>query len=386
MTARHWPLALWYACHFAAVGLLLPYLAPWLESVGLTPFRIGLVFAVLGVTAIVAPNLWGWIADHTGRRVGLIRVSTACALVSFALVVSAPGFWTLLAGMALFGCFRNAALPQFEALTFEHLGDQRHRYGMIRLWGSIGFIVAVLGAGAWLEGGGLTLFPVLMLAGLAAIWLASLTVREPWSAVRRNEPISIGNVLRQRQAWGLLLVSFLQQASHGPFYAFFSIHLARVGYGETAIGLLWALGVLAEIVIFVLMPRLLSRYAASSLIAMALMMTALRWVITGWLAEMLVFVVAAQLLHAASFGVFHAAAIDRIHRLFEGRARGRGQALYSSLSFGAGVACGSFLAGAGWERIGPAWTFTAAAGCALLALVASRRLMRSNGDLGAGAS
>lgn len=379
MSRRHWPLALWYACHFAAVGLLLPYLAPWLEEAGHSAFRIGLVFAVLGVTAVVAPNAWGWLADHTGRRLRLIRFSTACAALCFALVALAPGYWLLLAGMALFGCFRNAALPQFEALTFEHLGEQRRRYGEIRLWGSVGFIIAVLGAGAWLEGGGLALFPVLMLAGLAAIWLAGMMVQEPFVPPRSAGVNPLGPILRRPEAWILLLVSFLQQASHGPFYAFYSIHLAHAGYGAGAIGQLWALGVLAEIVIFVLMPRLLGRYAARELIMLALALTALRWVITGWLVQDLGAMVFAQLLHAASFGVFHAAAIDRIHRLFEGRARGRGQALYSSLSFGAGVAFGSFMAGAGWDRIGPGWTFSAAALCALLALALASALRESDG-------
>lgn len=386
MIRRHWPLALWYGCHFAAVGLLLPYLAPWLRDGGYSSFQIGTVFAILGLTSVIAPNLWGWLADHTGRRLELIRVATALAALSFLLAARMDTFWALALALTLFGCFRNAALPQFEALTFEHLGDERHRYGAIRLWGSVGFIVAVMAAGAWLEARGMDYFPWLMTGTLAAIWAASLLVESPPGGEDLSAGGSVRRVLARPEAWGLLLVSFLQQASHGPFYAFFSIHLADLGYRETAIGLLWALGVLAEIVIFVITPRLLGRYAADRLIAVALGMTVVRWLVTGWMAHSLVMIVAAQLLHAASFGMFHAAAIDRIHRLFTGRARGRGQALYSSLSFGAGVATGSFLAGLAWDGLGAGWTFTAAAACALAALAAAALLAGGHGDSRRGAS
>lgn len=361
MIRRHWPLALWYACHFAAVGLLLPYLAPWLKSGGHTSVQIGTVFAILGLTSVVAPNLLGWLADHTGRRLELIRLATALAAVSFFLAAQMVSFLTLALALTLFGCFRNAALPQFEALTFEHLGDELHRYSVIRLWGSVGFIVSVMAAGGWLEARGMDQFPWLMTGMLAAVWGASLLVVQPPPHRETGESGSVRRILARREAWSLLLVSFLQQASHGPFYAFFSIHLAELGYRESAVGLLWALGVLAEIVIFVFMPRLLARHAARSLILLALILTVLRWLSIGWLGEFFWMIITVQLLHAASFGIFHAAAIDRIHRLFTGRARGRGQALYSSLSFGAGVAAGSFAAGAAWDGLGAGWTFTGAA-------------------------
>lgn len=381
MMWRHWPLALWYACHFAAVGLLLPYLAPWLRSGGYGSVQIGTVFAILGLTSVIAPNLWGWLADHTGRRLELIRVATAMAALSFLLAAQTDSFLPLALALALFGCFRNAALPQFEALTFEHLGSERHRYGAIRLWGSVGFIASVTAAGAWLEARGMAQFPMLMTGMLAAIWSASLLVNRPPAPRESGEDGSVRRILVRPEAWGLLLVSFLQQAGHGPFYAFFSIHLADLGYGETAVGLLWALGVLAEIVIFVLMPRLLARYAALTLITLALGLTALRWLAIGWLGGMFWMIVVVQLLHAASFGMFHAAAIDRIHQLFTGRARGRGQALYSSLSFGAGVAAGSFLAGLAWDGLGAGWTFTGAASLALAGLVCAGVLRGRHGDL-----
>lgn len=380
MIRRHWPLALWYACHFAAVGLLLPYLAPWLKNAGHSSVQIGTVFGILGLTSVLAPNLWGWLADRSGRRLELIRLATALAAASFLLAARMESFLALALALTLFGCFRNAALPQFEALTFEHLGSQRHRYGAIRLWGSVGFILSVTAGGAWLDSRGLSNFPLLMTLMLVVVWGASHLVARPPAARERYGSGSVRRILRRRAVWVFLLVCFLQQASHGPFYAFFSIHLEDLGYRESAVGLLWALGVLAEIVIFVLMPRLLARYAAMSLISLALVLTVARWLAVGWLGGGLAVMILVQLLHAASFGVFHAAAIDRIHSLFTGQARGRGQALYSSLSFGGGVAVGSFLAGLAWDGLGAGWTFTGAAVLAAAGLLLALSLGSRHGE------
>jgi PPP family 3-phenylpropionic acid transporter len=163
------------------------------------------------------------------------------------------------------------------------------------------------------------------------------------------------------------------QASHGPYYAFYSIFMKDHGYSETLIGQLWALGVLAEVGLFVIMHHLLDRLGARRVLIASLGLAALRWVIIGYFADSLVAVLLAQLLHAATFGTFHAAAIHLVHHYFRGRHEGRGQALYSSVSFGAGGAVGSLIAGYAWATLGPSITFgTAGAVAALGAFVAWR--------------
>jgi len=153
----------------------------------------------------------------------------------------------------------------------------------------------------------------------------------------------------------------LAQASHGPYYTFFSIYLEDLGYTRTLIGVLWALGVVAEIIIFLLMHRLLPCYGARNLLLTALLITVIRWLLIAAQPQNLPILLIAQIMHAASFGILHASAIHMVHRLFPGRLQGRGQALYSSLSFGLGGAIGSLLSGYVWSNLGASWIYYMAA-------------------------
>jgi PPP family 3-phenylpropionic acid transporter len=168
------------------------------------------------------------------------------------------------------------------------------------------------------------------------------------------------------------------QASHGPYYTFFSIYLEDHGYARSVVGSLWALGVIAEVLVFTQMHRLLPRFGASRLLLFAIVVTTLRWVLIALFVDVVPVLLVAQLMHAASYGLYHAAAISLIHRLFPGRLQGRGQALYSSLSFGVGGALGSLASGYVWEGQGGAATYLLAAmlaGLGILAAIATRILV-----------
>ena len=136
----------------------------------------------------------------------------------------------------------------------NHLGGNTHHYSGIRLWGSVGFIIAVAGLGPLLEVYGTGLLPWVLLVLFAAIWLSSLMVPESAAGHLPLGQEPLFDVLKRPVVFSLLLVSFLMQLSHGPYYAFFSIYLESYGYSTALIGQLWALGVLAEIGVFILMP------------------------------------------------------------------------------------------------------------------------------------
>ncbi|MGD8312783.1 MAG: MFS transporter, partial [Gammaproteobacteria bacterium] len=271
--------------------------------------------------------------------------------------------------MTVFSFFWNAALPQFEATTMNHLGMRTHRYSSIRLWGSVGFIITVAGLGPLLDSYGTALLPQVLVVLFALIWLSSLAVPESAAGHLPVEQAPLRRVLRQRTVLALLAVCFLVQASHGPYYALFSIYLEDHGYSTGLIGELWALGVIAEIGVFLLMPVLLPRFGARRLLLTAVGLTTLRWLLIGGFVDKLAVMVFAQTLHAASFGLYHAVAIYLIHRLFTGAYQGRGQALYSSLSFGAGGAAGSLASGYLWSGVSPQAVFLLAAAISLAALV-----------------
>ncbi len=358
-------LSSFYFFYFASLGALIPYWALYLESLGFTPRQIGELMAILMATKIIAPNVWGWIADHTGQGMRIVRLGSLFAAVAFATIFAAQGYWWVALVMLLFSFFWNAVLPQFEAVTLAHLGSEQQRYSLIRLWGSVGFIVVVVGLGPLLDRFGVELLPWVMLGLLLAISAVAWQVPEGKVEAPGTRHRPLLEILARPQVLALLLCCFLMQASHGPYYTFYTLYLEQYGYSRGTIGQLWGLGVLAEVGIFLVMHRLVPRIGLYNLLLASLLLAALRWLLIGLGAGSLYLLLFSQLLHAASFGVFHASAIALVHRCFTGRHQGKGQALYSSVSFGAGGAVGSLYSGYMWEHLGPSSGFLVAASIAL---------------------
>ena len=358
-----------YFFYFASIGTLIPYWGLYLKSHGYSSQQIAFVFAAIMGTKIISPNIWGWIADITGQRLKVIRIASFLSVLVFLGVFVSLDYGWIVFVMMTFSFFWNANLPQFEALTLAHLGKQTHRYSEIRLWGSWGFVLMVMILGVVFETYGVELFPLVFSVLLLGIWMSSFLVSNPRSATSGDSNVSILSILRHPPVIVFLLSCLLLQMSHGPYYAFYSIYLEQNHYSRSLIGELWALGVIAEIVIFLLMHRLLSKYGIRRLLIVSLALTSIRWLVIGSFVDSLPFLILAQCFHAASFGVFHAVAIHLIHQFFPGATQGRGQALYSSVSFGAGGALGALYSGYSWVNFGPQATFYLAATIALFALL-----------------
>jgi PPP family 3-phenylpropionic acid transporter len=364
----YWRLSGFYLFYFASLGALLPYWSLYLKSLDFSITEIGQLMAILMATKIVAPNVWGWIADRTGQRMRIIRMASLLAIISFAGVFVTDTFWWLATVLVVFSFFWNATLPQFEVTTMNHLGDDMHRYSGIRLWGSVGFILAVAGLGVLLGHYSAAVLPYVLLGLFVLIWINSLCVPESAAGHLPLDQEPLRRVLRRPVVLSLLAVCFLVQASHGAYYSFFSLYLEGFGYSTTVIGQLWALGVLSEIGVFLLMPVLMPRFGARNLLLLAVVLTTLRWLLTAFYADNLIVITLSQTLHAASFGLYHAVMIFIIHSLFTGTHQGRGQALYSSLSFGAGGAAGTLVSGYLWSGLGPQAMYLVAAAISLCAV------------------
>ena len=345
----YWRLSSFYFLYYAFLGAMMPYWSLYLQAVGLDAAAIGVVLAVMAAIRIVAPNLWGWLADRTGRRLLIIRTGAFVALLTFAGLLVRADLWWLVAVVALHSVFWNAILAQYEVITLASLGEQVHRYGQVRLWGSVSFIVAVVGGGQLFDRISVTWLPELLLALLVLIAAGTLLIREP--AVARREPPAGGlrELLGARPVQAFLAASFLLQFSHAPYYGFFSLYLEQHGYTRAATGLIWSLGVIAEIGVFAFAHRLLARFSLRSILLASLLLAALRWLMIGFGAGHAVVLLLAQCLHAASFGSFHAAGIELLRRYFAPAQQGRGQALYAAVSFGAGGAVGALGSGVLWE-------------------------------------
>ena len=377
----HGRLAVWYFWYFAFIGAFLPYFALYLQSIGMSAGRIAVLMSLGQFMRLVAPLLWSWLADSVGRRVRIVVASTAAALASFSVVFLTEDFVGLLLGMAVLHFFWSASLPLVEALTLGHLAANPERYGRVRLWGSIGFIVTVMGVGLLLD-----LAPIrsqlwVSWALLLGTLLSALTLTEvKGHAEQVSGPII--EVLRQRKVLFLLGAGLFMTASHGALYVFYSIHLVAQGYGKTLVGALWTLGVVAEIVVFLLMPRISLRVSMRSILLACFLLAALRFLLIGWAPGFIGLLVVAQLLHGASFGAHHAATMAALNRWFAAGQQARAQALYGSTAYGAGGLGGALLAGVLWESSGAGITFSAASALALVGLVLVWRGVP--GDLPAG--
>jgi PPP family 3-phenylpropionic acid transporter len=365
----YWRLSAYYFFYFAFVGAFSPYFTLYLQSIALTPADIAILMSLMQLMRVVAPNLWGWLAERLGRRLAIVRLSALASLAGFGLFFFTTRFDGLFVAMALMAFFWSAALPLVESLTFAHLRHEASRYGSIRVWGSVGFIAAVLGIGYVLDFlaiDSVLWMTALMLAGIA---LCALLLPEATAAPGCRDTASLRETLRRPEVRALLGACFFMSAAHGALYVFYSIFLVGHGYGKALVGWMWTLGVVAEIGVFMLMPRLMHRFSMRDILLFAFGCAVLRFAMIGWGVDSLVVLTLAQLLHGATFGAYHAAAIAAVNLWFPGKLQSSGQALYGSLSFGAGGMLGGLLSGFTWDTIGAAWTFTLGSGFALAGLV-----------------
>jgi PPP family 3-phenylpropionic acid transporter len=365
--------------YFAFIGIFSPYLSLWFDARGLSIAEIAVLMALPQMLRIVAPPFWGWMADRGGRRIALLRVSAIASLGLLLLFPFAGGVGALAVLMLLLFFLTAAQMPIGESLALELSRGDAGRYGRMRMWGSVGFIVTVLGGGPLLDRFGLDALPWLMAAAMAL--LAAVTLSLPEQPLRRavRAGVSLGERLREPAVLAFLASAFLMVFAHAALYSFFSLYLERHGYSRTAIGAIWAIGVVAEILLFMLQRHLFDRLSAMRLLAFSFLVCALRFAMVGASDGALWVLVWAQLMHAVTFGLHHSASMAVLHGWFEPAQQGRAQAAFIVVAYGLGGTSGGLVAGWLWERFSPTATFFGAAAAALAgwgAVALSARLER----------
>jgi len=353
-------LSAFYFAYFAYIGVLAPYFPLYLSARGFQAAEIATVLALPGIARIFAPALWGWLADRTGAKRGIVILSCAAMVCAFAALPFVQGLTAVAVLIALMSVLSAGGMPLVEAITLSTLAGASGRYGRIRLWGSIGFIAAVLAAGAWLDvRPAVTVAPLLLVLALFALAAAVALPPgggKPPASTEAPRAFALGPEVR-----ALLGAGFCMAVAHGALYAFYTLHLQRAGYPSTVIGALWTLGVVAEIVVFVLLPAFFRRFALSAILLASFVAAAARFAAIGWAGASFPILVLAQLLHGLTFGAHHAASVAVVHHVFPETAHARGQSLFTSMSYGAGGAAGILLAGWAWETGGPELAFSLSA-------------------------
>ncbi|MGA1207307.1 MAG: MFS transporter [Litorivicinaceae bacterium] len=347
-----------YGLYFALVALIVAWLGPYFEALGYTASEIGILIGILTGSKIVAPYLWGMLGDRIPNRLRVVQAGMlGSALISSWLLVT-PGFWSLVLILAVLGLFWNAIIAQFDTLTLEYLGGAHHRYSAIRLWGSVGFICAMLASGAWFRVFSLASLPWMLLMGLLLSSLLTLCLPPVVHAPPSDVPLGrVVDRLRLPVVWLFFLVAALNQFAHGPLNVFFTLYVQEHGYSALQAGQLWALAVAVEVVLFWCLPRFLARLDLRRLLLWALAAGAFRWVMTAFWVDVPWVLMGLQMLHALTFAAIHSVSIEFVRRWFPRQLAGRGMALYSGLVFGVGGSAGAFAAGFLWEHAGSTVSF-----------------------------
>lgn len=370
-------LSCFYAAFFVFSGIHLPFWPIWLAAKGLSSVEIAAILAAgIGIKILVNPIV-AQMADRRGTRHALMLRLMMGAAIAFTAFFVADGFWPLFLANLLFLALLTPVMPLGESLTVLAARASGFDYGRVRLWGSIAFIAAAFGAGAFLAGrSGETivwlLAPPLLLTLLSVVLVPD--VRAPAVAPGR---IAAFELLRDRTFLLVVLACALVQSSHAAYYAFGTLHWRAAGHSEVVIGVLWAEGVIAEVILFAAGPAVLKRVSPAGLILLAALAGVARWTATA-IGTALPLLIVVQLLHAFTFGAAHLGAIHLIARHVAPALSASAQSLYSAIVMGLGLGLATLVAGPLYD-VSPGAAFLAMAALSAAAGGAAYLLIRSLG-------
>ncbi|HWB52272.1 MAG TPA: MFS transporter [Stellaceae bacterium] len=350
-------LSAYYAASFLIVGIKAPFWPVWLAGRGFGPREIAALFAAAIWVNVATTPLLGALADRLGRRRGMMVVLAAAALAGYAGLWNAYAFWGVLGLTLVTATAQTALMPLGDSITLAAVRDRGIDYGRVRVWGSVSFIVAAIASGAALShaaagsAGGNTVL-ALVLAACLVLFAACLAV--PRTAIRpavASRRTAFAAVARDRRFWRFVAVAAALQASHQVYYGFGTLYWRTLGFSDAMIGVLWAEGVVAEIVLFWQGSRLLARLGPLGLMILGGAAGIVRWGLMG-LIPALPAALALQTLHALTFGAAHLGAMNYLSRTVPPDASASAQALYSGASSGFGSGLVMLAAGALYAELG----------------------------------
>ena len=371
-----------YFFYFAILGLVIPFLPVYLDFKGLNSLQIGEVLAIFTATKIIGPTLWANLADKTGQQLTIIRFGALFACISFSLLIFVDSYWPIAFVLAIFSLFWTAILPQLEVHTLSCVRRSAKIYARVRLWGSLGFIVFAVLAGEVIAKTSPNAFSFIGLVILLALYLSTLSLKaNRLKSVVHGAKNSIFSTLFTANFILFFLSGLLLQISFGPYYSFFALYLRDLNYPVYAVGVYISLGVVAEIFIFIVVGRLYQRFSMRLLLILSFLFTALRWYVTGNYAGNAGILALSQLLHAASFGLYHSVSISFIEQYFNADQQNRGQAIYISGVYGLGGAIGAYLAGFVWlDGVGAQAAYQLASYLAVIAALLALMIKRASNN------
>jgi MFS transporter, PPP family, 3-phenylpropionic acid transporter len=375
------PFAALSAAYFSHIGIVNTFISLWLKEIGYGVAVIGLIASVQAFSRLAAPYAWAWLGDHTGRQAHLLRISSCLALIGSLGFFWPEGGALWLMACLLFMYLNNSALMPMSESALSQVVTQNgvfnvKLHGRVRLFGSLGFMLTVLAAGAWFEAFGMRHFPLLCMLTLVMLVISCWQVPEMREATAQEAAPPVWPVLRQPLVAWMFVSIALHVLSHMAMYVFFSLYCDELGYSKTTIGLLWAVSVIIEIGWFFTQGRWLPKLSMPAWLMVGAAVAAFRFAMTAGMGDVLWVLFAAQCLHAITFAAHHTACMALLAQYFPTNLRGRSMALYTVLGYGIPGVLGSWAGGLISEAYGMRSLFWISSAVALIAAASAFKVWR----------
>lgn len=344
-------LAGFYFAYFAMVGVIIPYWPVWLQSRGLGAVEIGIVLAAARWISVGTTPFIAQIADRRGELKRLLLLLMVGVVAGYSVNSFSYGFWPILAVMACTAVFNSAVMPVGESLTMMHASRGQIDYGRVRLWGSVSFILTAFLGGELLSSGEPDVVIWAIIACGAGTVVAILFMPDTRSELTARQRGDFRRLIRHPTLLLFLGTAALLSSSHAVLYAFGTIQWRAAGIDGRIIGLLWAEGVVAEILLFMVGGAFMRKIRPADAMLLAAAGGVLRWIVLGYTTDITALFVV-QGLHGLTFGAAHLGAMAFVAQAAPAGFTATVQSLYNALGMGAASALAIMLSGPLYEAAG----------------------------------
>lgn len=362
-------LSLFWFFYFAGIGIHFPYFGLYLrENAGLTPTEVGLVLSAWPLVGLITPPLWGYLADRTGRRTGILFFLTLCTAAGYFSLAYANGFRGLMVASCATAAFGTAVVPMLFSISFGALRDGGPRaFGYTRVWATIGFLILAEAFPWWLHrhqaAAGLTaiaggpsepglelMFPAISVCVVLAAFVALLiptagavsarAQRGQWTKLLRHGP------LLRLACFTLLTYLFTQ----GPM-VLFPVWVRAHGGSIDTVGRMWVFMIALEIPLVIASGTSLTRLGVRNVLALGALAAGIRWIACALISDLRL-IYAVQLLHGVTVAGIMLGSPMYLDRIISRELRSSGQTFVSTLSNGLGALLSTTISGWIIDRYG----------------------------------
>jgi len=333
-----------FFAYFACYGVVLPFLPYWMVSRGLDAQQAALILSSAFISKVVFGLGVGMLADATGHKKRWILALSVVTLLGFSVFVQVQTFWPMLLTWFVVGALQTSHIPMVDGLAIATARIGKLNYSSARLWGSVAFIVSSTLSGLYIAAYTIEAFPALLLVLAAVVVVSVLPLPDLRSQSKPQRKLAFLELFKLPGFMPVVVAGALLQASHGAVYAIGTLHWLNMGISESVIGLLWAQGVVAEVVLFAFGLWLMRTMGVRGLLWLAVVGGSIRWIVMalpidiGWL-----FVL--QMLHAFTFAATHLAMTQFISQKVPDQLTASAQTFYDALAMGAFMGVTMTLAG-----------------------------------------